>query len=373
MREIIKNISLYLVILILLLSGITIYQHYTLNSIKEEKVAIEYNFSLYKAETTDKITQLQNQIHQLNQSYNILKERKEELNKEYTKINESYFSLKEEADETIKTLEEYEREIEKSMEWFKLNSYLNSTSKQREIEREVDRNCFEIRRDKCYIKTGCLYLINTKELDLEYKEDIATTLEEEKLQSLENFIKNGGGDCEDYALFYKAELNYILEECKAITPENIIFESYYIDEKSSERYWLDYDKDWYLVDDVTEISFSSYLYPNVVCGNIYNLNLNEVSGHCVIALTENKIEGVEDIYLELDGAPLIEPQDGSFMGYVNDLSYGESNYISTTDITDVITDTDYFICSEELDCISYSFFKNKLKEQQNKLIILLNK
>ena len=371
-HKIIKNIRLYLIILILLLSGITMYQHYILNSIKEEKAAIEANFSSYKIEATDKINQLQNKIYQLNQSYNILKERKEELDKKYAEINETYQILRGEANKTVKTLKEYEREIEKSIKWFKLNSYLNSTFKQIEIETEIDRNCFEIRGDKCYIKTGCLYLINTKKLDLKYKKDIATILEEDKLQSLENFIKNGGGDCEDYALFYKAELNYILEECKDITKKNIIFESYYIDEKSDDRYWLDYDKDWYL-NDVTKTSFNSYIYPNIVCGNIYDLNLGEVSGHCVIALTQNKIEKIEDIDKELDGAPLIEPQDGSFIGYVNRLSYGENNYISTVDITDVITDTDYFIYSKEFSWISYSFFRNKIEDQQNKLITLINK
>ncbi len=280
--------------------------------------------------------------------------------------------MRREAKETIKTFEEYELEIEESMAWYKLNSYVNNTSKESDIQRNLDRDCLDKKGSKCYIKTGCLYFINRRYLDLEYKSDSLTSTKADKIQSLDDFIKNGEGDCEDYALFYKAELNYILEECKDIAPENIIFESYYIDEKSSDRYWLDYDRHWYL-DEVTEISFNSYIYPNVVCGYIYDLNLNEDYEHCVITLTKNRIERIEDINLELDGAPLIEPQDGSFIGYINKNSYGENYAVSVEDITDIITDTDHYHKTQSSDWLCYSFFKNKLKEQQNKLISMLNK
>ncbi len=48
MHGIIKNTSLYLVILILLLSGIVIYQHCTLNPIEEEKVEIDSSQEISK-------------------------------------------------------------------------------------------------------------------------------------------------------------------------------------------------------------------------------------------------------------------------------------------------------------------------------------
>lgn len=368
----IKKSCLFLVILILVLLGLLLVQHSKLNFIEGKKEALASNFSLYKMESNNKLNQLQTQISQLNRSYNLLREQKGELDKEYTEINDTYQILKKEANETIKTLQEYELEIKESMSWFKLNSDLNNINKPRKVERELNRDCFKIRSSKCYIKTGCLYLINREKLDLEYKKDIDTTGNEDKLQSLSDFIEKGGGDCEDYALFYKAELNYILEQCREREPDNIIFESYYIDELSSDRYWMDYNRDWYL-EATTESSFDTYIYPCVVCGNIYDLNSDENYAHCVVAFTKNKINNIENVSLELDGAPLIEPQDGSFIGFVNGDSYGANQAVDIEDITDVITDIDYYKYIDKSGWLGYSFFSNKLKEQQNKLSILLNK
>jgi len=319
--------------------------------------------------------ELKNSLQNLNENYNQLNKSYTELNKSYSELNEFENILKKEINSTITKIETYGIELKESMAWFKTNSILNKDNqKQSEAISLLESYCLEKTSNQCHIKTGCFYLINRINLNLDYQSDIRTTGEKDKLQSLNEFIQNGGGDCEDYGLFYKAEFNSILEKCKVFNSSNIVLESYYETEETS-PYFIDFYNRWF-IDRATKVDLKEgYIYPNVICGNIFDLNLDIIGGHCVVAFTKNKIKSIEDLN-NLDKSQIIEPQDGSYMGLINDVSSDiyliTKNNIHNSYIYEVITDEDLFLFSTKYEeWLSYSIFDNELNTQKLELINLM--
>lgn len=302
---------------------------------------------------------------------------KEECLANIGQLSETNQGLQKEIEQTISEIEKYQKEIQESIKWFKDNSILEEESGKYGIISYLKNNCFKKEGDICKIKTGCLYLTNSEKIGVEYKQDIDVFGKEDKLQSLDDFLENGGGDCEDYSLFYKAEWNLILDYCKDIEQENIKVESWDVDKFAQSKYFLDFDEEWYF-EGVSKVNLKKgYIYPNVVCGNIYNLNTKTINGHCVIAFTKKKIITKKDL-IELNLAPLVEPQDGSYMGLINDNYSGiylleEADncrrFIPDSYIFSIITDNDYFLFSfDNCEWISYSIFDEELSNQKQNLL-----
>ncbi|MBW2967091.1 hypothetical protein KY362_01250 [Candidatus Woesearchaeota archaeon] len=305
---------------------------------------------------------LQTELGLLQQGYSVLEQDYSELNQSYSELgaahatlDESFKDLRSEVDETIGKIREYERDIKTSMDWFNENSELDHDN----AKTYLNIDCVAEEDAGCFIKTGCPWLVNHEKLGLSYKSDVYTSGETDKLQSLSEFVDSDGGDCEDYALFYKAEWNYMMSKCKS---EDIFVESWVHADLG--RHWLDWDKDWYL-DNARTVRIQ-VRYPNVVCGSIYDFKLGGVSGHCVIAFTDSPIEDVGDMDL-LDEAVLIEPQNGMYMGRINSdsginlIMDGEPTTKYASYIFVVITDSDYFSYSEaDKEWQSYSAFLGSL-------------
>lgn len=361
----------YLYVTIIVLLGLIIFLFFRINSMSKaySELALEYDY--YKQEAVLHMKQLEGNIASL-------KTNLQNLNETYSKLSQAYNVLKKEVDSTIEKIEFYEQELQESMEWFKNNSILDKSEEQSRIRDYLKRTCLKKENDKCYIKLGCFYLINLNELGFEYKKDVKTTGEEDKLQSLSEFIENEGGDCEDYSLFYKAEYNYLLEQCGETSSSNIILDAWTTSLERGDMYWLDFDSVWYINYASGVTLKQTYIYPNVVCGNFYDLNTGEISGHCAIAFTKDKIESKQDIE-ELDGAPIIEPQNGGYMGVIN---YEPSNiYLLTKHnynnppesyIYEVITDNDLFLFSgEHEEWLSYSIFDQELHSKKEELLNLV--
>jgi len=116
----------------------------------------------------------------------------------------------------------------------------------------------------------------------------------------------------------------------------------------------------------------------VVCGNIYDLQTGEIGGHCIIALTKNRIKSTQEVYKELNNAPLIEPQNGSFTGYINDDSHVFINKSGNTAFNEsqiywVITDDDYYLFDlNEYKWTSYHYYLKKIRKQKEKLKFMLS-
>lgn len=103
-------------------------------------------------------------------------------------------------------------ELNDSVDWFVTNSKVTDPRITAKIEK-----CLSA----CTISLDCIATVNQKDLGIEFISDAG----DEQLLSLDAFYNNGGGDCEDYALFYKAEYNYLRE--KASTCQTIINTSIY--------------------------------------------------------------------------------------------------------------------------------------------------
>ena len=347
------------------------------NSQKKEILSLKNQIT----KNEDKIFQLNNQNNQLykdlvdkNSTLLELSINYADLEENFLSLDKDYSNLKEETSSLITSVEEYQKEIQESLEWYKTNSLLDNSKEQNAVKRQIDNNCYDFDGGDCYIKLGCFYLINSEKLDLEYSYDEYNYNKEDKLSSISQFLQNKGGDCEDYSLFFKAEYNYVKDKCK---DKNIILEGWkYSEEKDrTTNYWLNFQKSWYL-EDVTKVEFTGYIFPNIICGNFYDSIVGEISGHCMIAFSNKEIKDISDLEY-LDGSYIIEPQDGSFQGNLNRENSNVyllnkhvvwyDNYIYSY-VYSVINDNDYFLFNEEkLDWDSYSAFNHKLMVKKNQL------
>jgi len=353
-------------------------------SVFEKRIA-ELQESILEKE--NKISELNSKISLLEKSFSTIKENYRELKEDfnelsiektdlegrYSDVSQEYSELKKAVDETIQEINEFEEKINESIQWFKNNSKLGNSQSETTVKAGLNARCITANEQSCYAKSGCFYLINLMEPygNLEYLSD-----ENDKLLSIRDFLANGGGDCEDFALFYKAEINHFLEKCREAGSKEIEFESYELVYNSKLKYWLDNINNWY-IEGATKVDLKEgYVYPNVVCGNILDLQTGEIGGHCVIALTKNQIKSTMGIYKELNGAPLIEPQDGSFMGYINSdslifINENGDNTFGESQIYWVITDDDYYSFDlNEYKWTSYHYYLEKIQKQKEKLTSL---
>lgn len=282
-------------------------------------------------------SQLRLNLSKLNQSYNTLEERYISLNETYHELGDEHVSQQKELDEAFSKIRTYRHELNNSMKWFRANSVIKKTDF-RPLARELEKRCLK----DCKIKLGCIYLVNDQE-GYEYKSDELTKNATDKLQSLEEFKQNKGGDCEDYGLFFKAELNYLMSKC-----ENPKLETF---REGSGKYYLDKEKEWH-INNVEGMKLDATK-PVVVCGSM--LEPDTEYGHCVLAFTEKEIENTDD-FKALDEAVMVEPQDGSFYGELQSESLGPGIQV-------IITDNDLFLYSTiENEWLSYGIFESRLSE-----------
>ena len=326
------------------------------SQIQELEIAVAY-------ETTAKET-AQQESSSWKEKYEGMEQRFGSLSSEYDTLSSDYTGLQKDVSDIKEEITDYEAKLDESLEWFSYNSVLEHDM----AKTYLDIDCVHVGDQACYIKTGCLHLVNTEVLDYRYQYDMITSDEVDKLQSLDEFKENKGGDCEDYALYYKAEWNYLLENCrKDKMVDSIVVESWY--GRGNEKHWLDFDKDWYL-DDVNQISFSDgKVNPNVVCGTIFDFYRGGYSGHCVIALTDSLVESVDDIDL-IDDAIFIEPQTGEHfkIGAPFVMRAGKDPETMDSFIYTVITDNDYFLYNfDKEEWQGYSYFKERLKDIKGEL------
>jgi hypothetical protein len=352
-----KKTLLYTSIVILLLA-IVIFQFARFNSKNSENL-------LY-------ISQLKGNITSLNQENNNLETSLKTMNQSYNNLNQSYNSLTNEITPLFQQIDFYNNEIKNSIGWFKDNSMLNRSDTNQLWTMEDMDACFKEIGGKCYIKTACFRLTNEIWMNLKYKTSVENS-NQTRFQTLGEFLANGGGVCTDYSLFYKAEQNYLLQKCSDAGLSNIVINSWVY--STGSRTCADFGCTSYEISNAEEVSLKDgYIYPNVVCGYIYDL-----SGHCVIAFTKNRIETKEDLR-ELDGAPMVEPQDGSYIGLINDPSshvtlISKDNYNSRLRlfIYVVITDKDMFLFplnnkTSFPDWLSYSTFGDELQTAKSELM-----
>ena len=356
-------------------------QFVNMENLKKDFNALTSEFNQYKENASSEINALELKNSQLNGSYRELMRNYTDisdaysglnvsylgLNSSYLVLNDSYQNLSARYNDLtgvytniLAQIDYYQNKTTEFMDWLRTNSRIESVSDVRERER-VDMllsGCFNAEGDECQIKTACLDIANEKWFSLAYNHS--------KLDSLSEFLSRKQGDCKDYSLLYKAEVNNLLAKCEDSGASRVVFESY-IKNKSAGRYWLDFSEGegWFYESGYSAFRLNDgYKYPAVVCGELFDLNTNNISGHCMVAFTRNRMaSGTADIK-ELLGAPIVEPQSGIYIGLVEDGSSGISlrpSSVYNSYIFLVITDSDILLFDDKSNgWNSYSGFNESL-------------
>jgi len=216
-------------------------------------------------------------------------------------------------DEVSAKIDSYKNEINQSLSWFHSNGNLEG-GRVSFLKSPLANHCFQVNEGTCTIRLPCLPFISEDQAGVTYISDYTTSGKADELQSLEQVLKNGGGDCEDLSMLFAAQLRYLLEECgkqgATVSLDAMKADAY-------REYLIAYGWDWvYKGFSSRPVGFYSHVY--VVCGLLpenyetYQAG-RQASGHCVAALANQAINSASDIYPVLSSSILVEPQSGVYL------------------------------------------------------------
>lgn len=349
----------------------TLTADYNLLSTKYDFLSVKYDF-LYKDYNllTEKFAELSNMYSDLQTKYYKLVEDYKNLNLEYNKSLSLSADLSSKLSAAKEELTSYKYEIQTSLDWFKDNATLKNNL----IKSKLSTKCYSETSNSCRIKGACLDLVNEQFIGLKYKDDTLLN-KADKFQAIDEFLANKGGDCEDFSLLYKAEINYLLDSCKNKKPKIEVFVP------GSGNYFIDNSNSWYYPKATKYTLKEGYIYPNIVCGVLKDPNKNNVfGGHCVVALSKEKITSISDLN-KIDLAELIEPQTGQYIGRIKHGPktfgveyYEKGKYIPqpVSYIKQIITDDDYYLYMTEWKSYKYIYDKFIALEQDIDYILQKN-
>lgn len=374
------------VIIALLFSISTLYFFIESGKLKNQNIALTENLTTILtslAQTNQSLVEttyaLNTKAQQLGAALNELLDTKSELNYTKEKLKEKEAVLAntasdlqvlearyEELNETFGTLKEevlgLEESINSYISWFKTNSnfsdsLLDSAGVYPFIK-EIKKKCV----DADAINLACLPFVMEKKLDFGYIFE-----KEDRLYSLEEIVKNKGGDCEDYSIFTKALLNYI----KGIYPSSELtlrswktsFGSHFTIYTEGTSYWYVDNAEEYTIGDLGDLN------PSVFCHTVTCAD-DACEGHCIVGVSETKIENVTDLG-NLEGTKLFEPQNGQYLGKI-----GSTYTICEKSIEDcgkksnhifvIIGDDDLYVF-EEGNWSSYKYYLQTVGELKKEL------
>lgn len=262
---------------------------------------------------------------------------------------------------TKKTLDDFEKQINASTSWFSNNSNITKVMQFREMQNQLSAFCIDVYGDTCRIKLSCPRLVNDEYSQFEYITDSSLFGKADKLQSLQEFADNRGGDCEDYSLAVKAELNYLVQKCNERGLTKIEYEP--VEIAQGQRYII--KQDTYSNPPVTwfyenskgtqlPLNYSNY---HVVCGTFaVGLSTNGtvvLGGHCLLGFSKIRIANSSDIYPAISDAYFVEPQTGYAVdttGYVKPQSgqaHADDFRSTQASIWAIITGDDFYVYSQQ--------------------------
>jgi len=309
-----------------------------------------------------------------------------------TKYDSEIIDLDRKLDEIRHRFDDYKAEIHRSLAWFEINSNIITLQdhENNRISDQFDRvsdklydRCLNCRLEGCRILTRCIPEINHLYY-MDYKDDEITSNSLDELQGLDTLIFNKGGDCEDLALLYAAELRYLFDRSKTDKHHYFIdglFDAYdYSDEEREGFYFLRTDlENLHKSDSNVAVVCGALPFEEYDCrvdlGNgMYITTLGPAAcdnivkvpyGHCVVAISDNEISSSDDIPTFLENAILIEAQDGTYFPKedIEILSddYPDSDFY----IYLIITEDDlyhYSLNNDEYQWIGYRDFLEQLNE-----------
>jgi len=270
----------------------------------------------------NELKELRTNYNNLNQTLQNAQKLNEDLRKEREQLLVQSEELKGKVDilekdieATAKLIDFYSATIDESIQWFKINNNIKNIEAGF-IPSQLKTHCV-LMDAQCKIKLGCLPFINDYKNNIKYETDIEAVGKEDFLKNLSLILENKGGDCEDISLLFVAEYNYLVDYCldEGYTRDEIKLYAYVPD--PNQNYHVSYDKtsdvEYYLPKaKPVDVSTGSN-YPYIVCGTFTGQDF----GHCVVAFADSEIKTSKEIFSKLKNANLIEPQNGMYIGNIN--------------------------------------------------------
>lgn len=294
-------------------------------------------------ETKNKLQQKEAALKNTTANFQELEQRYGEMNKTMTNLKLELTSL--------------EQTIKDSIKWFKKNSNFSEQF----LENDEVKSFVNRVESKCIsdnnVNLGCLVFQMEKRLGFKY------VLEEgDRLYSLEEIIKNKGGDCEDYSIFTMALLNYL----KSASSEDALdlvgwkwkLGSRFIIYEASGSSWYIPNAEAYTMGALSKLNPFVFCYTAECTNGVCN-------GHCVVGLSKTKLENTSSLS-SIHNAKLFEPQTGGYLGKIGTDYFLCEDGIKNCDIKlkygfVIIGDSDLYIFKNG-NWTSYAYYLNKIEE-----------
>lgn len=296
----------------------------------------------------------QKDYHILEENYKLLKAENVLLKEENSLIKQENILLKQNlssingefdarTDQVLDRLNNFQTTVARSISWFKRNSNIDDLSEYDEIK-DLAMNCVTV-NTSCQINLTCLYEVN-RDYGFTYNYD-----QGDQLKDLDDIHTLGGGDCEDLSLLFKAEYNYLVDQClEHVARKDVI--PLASDQKIN----------------------GNYMY--ILCGSFDPEGVEEnFGGHCLMAVTKHPIEQISDIYQSLKEATLVEPQTGELvaeMSNTESITVFDNGMIPTTlhRVSLLITDDDlktYYEYTDKIEWVGYQEFWAEAQDLRQEL------
>lgn len=255
---------------------------------------------------------------ELEESQAKLENTREQLQNVSGELNQTAASL----EQTKKTSAELKTELtdmtsslSDRINWLKNNANMPSPSYFSDSIRGLQYSAFlNDAKHKCIVdgvvKLPCISYLMARNIPYAYLSE-----SDDKLSSLVESIQGGGGDCEDYSLFFKALINDYKSEFKnqelsleTVTPSSSGGSYTFMTTVDGDGYW------YYPNSKPQSIGVLGNANPYVICyTTTYTSNLFE--GHCIVTISNANVTNISDLPL-LDSSLLFEPQNGFYKGKI---------------------------------------------------------
>lgn len=322
-------------ILAIILLVFFISSHNTKQDLKEKIASLNTNLKQKDAS----IANLSAELDILKKKAGALSSQNSQLSAENAELLKEFNNLLAEVEKTRNALDDFDRKIKSSLEWFNLNTNLDNLNDYSVVEKDLRTSCLKIDDEKkCWIRTSCLNYVNN-ESGFSYQYDNMTRSKEDSLQGLQEIYNNKGGDCEDFSLLAMAELNYLNSYCADKRGEETTYVAF--TEAEGKKHFVEFT-DQYYIKDAEDYTFYLKNY-YVACGN-FPKNRWELYGHCLLAFSDIPLN--ESVYDSLSNALLIEPQTGEIVFDLrrqSDIQVPKNSHVEGSFISLVFDSRDMYI------------------------------